>query len=312
MKWTLQGFLSGQDFASRYARLSLPVLVSRAEQYRGVREGDIPEFTYGGLASIVASPNYAHPMHYALGSIGYALEELNAKPEWRGRKIPPIQLMVWSAGRGSPGDDAFSFIGISKEQVARMPVQARQATARSVRGMVLAYPYWRQVLAALKLEPLTLNLPSAEAVASAPEKDGHGAGESIHHKRLKSYLANHWALLGLDCAFQASFEICLPSGDRIDLMLEDPKRRRRVCVEVKSRISGSEDLIRGIFQCVKYEAILDAQERYELQRNNQYVQRQFQVLLVTETPLPPEIETLSEFFRIRVFTVTVPDDYQIP
>jgi hypothetical protein len=215
MKWTLEGFHNGLDFSSVYARRSLPVLVSRGEQYRGVPENEIPEFTYGDLAEIVADRNYAHPMHYALGSIGYALDELNTKPEWKSRKIPPIQLMVWSAGHGSPGDDAFSFIGISKQQVSQMPAAARQATARSVRSTILAYPYWRDVLTAT----------------------------------------------------------C-------------------VCVEVKSRISSEEDLIRGIFQCVKYGAVLDAQERYELMRDKKHVARTLRVALVTECSLSPELRSL--------------------
>lgn len=86
MKWTLERFLNGLDFSSAYARCSFPVLVSKAEQYRGLPENEIPEFTYGDLAGIVADRNYAHPMHYALGSIGYALNQLNTKPEWGSRK----------------------------------------------------------------------------------------------------------------------------------------------------------------------------------------------------------------------------------
>jgi hypothetical protein len=220
--------------------------------------------------------------------------------------------MVWSAGQGSPGDDAFSFIGISKKQVSQMPAAARQATARSVRSTILAYQYWRDVLRALNLEPLTLDLPPVEAVQNAPDTDWGPGGESEHHKRLKMYLASHYKLLGLKGRFLASFEVCLPSGDKIDLMLDGSDSGICVCIEVKSRISNEEDLIRGIFQCIKYRAVLDAQERYELKRDKKHVARTFRVALVTECSVSPKLRNLSDFLGIEALTVRVPDDYRLP
>jgi len=310
MKWTLQRFLHGQKFAFRYGRKCLPVLVSRAEQYKGVPQADIPDFTYGDLAAMVADRKYAHPMHYALGSIGYALRDLNTRPEWKAREIPPIQLMVWSEGRGSPGDDAFSFIGISKEQARQMPEPARRATATNVRARIVAYPHWREVLTALSLEPLTLRLPAAEEVADGTDRDWTGGAESIHHKRLKLYLAEHYDLLSLEGDFLQYFEVCLPSGDRMDLLLEEAAHVQRICIEVKSRISNDEDLIRGIFQCVKYRAILDAQQRYELKRNKDHAPMSLRVFLATECALSGEIKELSDFFAVPVFRVRVPDEYE--
>jgi hypothetical protein len=243
---------------------------------------------------------------------GYALEALNKSPKWTKRKIPPIQLMVWSAGQGSPGDDAFNFIGISKQQVAQMPTAARQAIARSVRSKILAYPHWREVLSALHLEPLTLPLPPSEAGSGSPEADWPGGGESIHHKRLKMYLASHHWKLGLKGDFQATVEVCLPSGDKIDLVLRNAEQTTCICVEVKSRISGDDDLIRGIFQCVKYQAVLAAQDRYELQRNQHYAKRTIRPILATERSLSVEFRTMCEFLNIQVVTVIVPDSYRVP
>lgn len=311
MKWTLKGFLHGDDFASRYARLCLPVLVSRAEQYRGIAESEIPDFTYGDLAAIVAGREYAHPMHFALGSIGYALQELNTTQEWSSKEIPPVQLIVWTADKGSPGDDAFSFIGISKKQVAAMPTAARKATARSVRAMILAYPYWRDVLAALDLKPLTLELPPINVVNAAADRDWGSGGESVHHKRLKQFLAEHYESLGLESGFRPSFEVCLLSADRIDLVLENRTNFQLVCIEVKSRISVNEDLIRGLFQCVKYRAVLDAQERYELKGSSSHRLRTIRVLLVTECKLSTSLMALAKFLSVDVRTVRVPEEYEV-
>src|SRR5580698_1160056 len=116
MEWTLDGFLSGQEWSHRYARKSLPVLVAITEKYRGYPDAEIPEFTYGDLATEVASRKYANPIQGALGSIGYALSALEKRRDWKFGKIPPIQLMVWSKGKCSPGDSAFSFLDIKKRE----------------------------------------------------------------------------------------------------------------------------------------------------------------------------------------------------
>ena len=153
MGWTLEDFLYGDKWSHKYARLSLPILVARAERYKGYPDAQIPDFTYADLAAIVADRNSAHPIHYALGSVGYALNELEKQSDWRFGKIPPIQLLVWSKGKGSPGDDAFAFIGITQEQVAEMSTETRRFTARTVREKILNYPHWREALTKLGLKP---------------------------------------------------------------------------------------------------------------------------------------------------------------
>jgi hypothetical protein len=51
-------------------------------------------------------------------------------------------------------------------------------------------------------------------------------------------------------------EFVLPSGDIVDVLFRSA--RCRTAVEVKSHISDDADLTRGLFQCVKYRAILRA------------------------------------------------------
>lgn len=49
----------------------------------------------------------------------------------------------------------------------------------------------------------------------------------------------------------------LPSGDSLDVYFQNDEER--VAVEVKPATSDRADLTRGIFQCVKYTAVLRAQ-----------------------------------------------------
>ena len=307
----LEKFLQSDKWAHEYGRRSLPVLVARVERYRGQPDTDIPEFTYGDLAGIVAGRSYAHPIQHALGSIGFGLKELAEAPGWKFGRIPPIQLLVWSQGQYSPGEIAFGFLGFSARTIREMTKQDRQSAARVARSDILAYPYWREVLAHLALKPVTLDLPDAKNILASPSPDRFGGIESLEHKRLKSYLATHYSELGIKGNFKATFEQPLFSGDKADLMLDEIRGKRRYCIEVKSRISPDGDLIRGIFQCVKYKAVVLAQERFNGAKSVDYTPKDVNVLLATERSLSGDLKQLSELLNVcAVPRVEVPKGYQ--
>lgn len=52
------------------------------------------------------------------------------------------------------------------------------------------------------------------------------------------------------------------SGDRIDVLLV-LENGDHIAVEVKPSTSSQEDITRGIFQCVKYKAVMDAERNIE-------------------------------------------------
>ena len=112
----------------------------------------------------------------------------------------------------------------------------------------------------------------AEGVESDGLPRGRG-GEGINHKALRLWVKDNPE--GVDRSFRsvrAETEVDLLSGDRVDVVFYAD--REIVAIEVKSRDSNWADLRRGIYQCVKYEAVLCAQEL----RN-----RSVRSLLVTET-----------------------------
>ncbi len=187
---------------------------------------------------------------------------------------------------------------------------ARKALSKSVRAEILAYPHWRAVLAALALAPLTLDLPSTVELNDTADQDWSGGAESVHHKRLKEYLAERHELLDLKGGYSSSFEVCLPSADRADLFLINETDLRIVCVEVKSRVSNDSDLLRGIFQCIKYRAILDAHQRYELLRSPTHTENNVRVLLVTECPLSTPLTRVAKFLGVEVKSIQVPEAYK--
>jgi hypothetical protein len=86
-------------------------------------------------------------------------------------------------------------------------------------------------------------------------------GEGEEHKRLKLFLADNPRKIGIQSKGKADTEVLLLSGDRLDGSFRS--NELWVAVEVKGKNSPEADLVRGIFQCVKYKVILAAQLRYE-------------------------------------------------
>ena len=122
-----------------------------------------------------------------------------------------------------------------------------------------------------------------------------GGGEGPNHKALRLWVKRNPHRI--DRRFRearAKTEEELLSGDRVDVMYY--ANDEILAIEVKSRDSNWADLQRGIYQCVKYQAVLRAQERGE---------RTVRTLLVTESDLRPDLENLARRLDIRHLQVQV-------
>jgi hypothetical protein len=131
------------------------------------------------------------------------------------------------------------------------------------------------------------------------EKDGlpsgrrYGAGgEGPFHKSLRLWVKdNPQALRRAFAGVRAETEVDLESGDRVDAVYfcED----RTVVIEVKSRISNDVDLMRGVYQCIKYRAVKQAMDV----RGDAMVE----AFLVTESEVSGEIAALMTRHGIKHF-----------
>jgi hypothetical protein len=119
---------------------------------------------------------------------------------------------------------------------------------------------WNDVLVALGMDPIVL--PEGEEASKAG--GGWGGGESDEHKALKAYVMDHPELFGADANCERFTEYPLRSGDSIDVFFKSPDVW--IGVEVKSIVSEGNDLDyqRGLYQVVKYEAVLRAQAKADL------------------------------------------------
>ena len=241
-----QSILSGHDaLYIRRAREVMPVLVRLARVERTI--------TYGNLAKFFAIPN-ARNLNYVLGSIGATLDELSAEFSSR---IPPLQSIVVNAGTGFPGLGFDKFLQ-DWYGIPRVTNDLRPVLLDGLHKEVFSYPKWDKVLERVGLEGATKIPKIASNIGRPKHVSGKGGGESADHKAFKLFLSMHPQLFDLpNNTNPGQIEHSLPSGDSVDVFFTTP--RRHLAVEAKSLRSAEDEMIRGVFQCIKYEAVMQAE-----------------------------------------------------
>ena len=120
-----------------------------------------------------------------------------------------------------------------------------------------------------------------------------GSGESEDHRALKHFLYKNPGLLGIETdKVSATIEYVLPSADRIDLLIQHDNIL--TAVEVKSHLSSESDITRGLFQCLKYKALLSA--LVLLEKRSLSVES----VLVVGKEFPGTLKPIQEVLAIKV------------
>jgi hypothetical protein len=264
------------------AREALPVLIRQARAESNV--------TYGKLADELAIPNPRN-LNYVLGSVGQTLVDLGKR--WN-EQIPPIQCLAINASNGTPGNGFGWFI--SDQTWKTMPLAQRRRVTEAMEKQIYAYHRWPEVLAALRLEPLRESFQDLLAKAAAMR----GGGEGEEHRRLKEYVRRNPGRIGVRTGGRwGETEKGLPSGDRPDVFFDTGPEW--IAVECKPASSDEADLTRGLYQCVKYSAVLRAMAAVEPQRDIHA-----RALLVIAGTLPVRVRTLQVRLGIDVIEEMVP------
>ena len=265
----------GEKLYQERARMALPLLVRQAH-------AATPIF-YSSLAREIGISNPRN-LNYILGCIGQTLEHLSKDKK---KRIPPIQCIVVNKATGLPGEGIGWFL-VKKEDFSELTLKRRREIVQAELQHIYAYPYWDELLSELGLDPVEADFARAVRKASA----FRGGGEGKEHRKLKYFVAKNPSVIGLSPATpHGETEVSLPSGDCLDVSFRT--RSRWVAVEIKSSISSSADIARGIFQCVKYRAVLDATLLSEDRAQNS------RAILVLGGPMPPELLPLANLLGVE-------------
>jgi hypothetical protein len=156
---------------------------------------------------------------------------------------------------------------------------------------------WNDVLRKLQLPPAR-----ATAATSAARRFGSGS-ESPEHKALKLFVRDNPERIGVGKNCRATVEYVLPSLDQVDVYFQGDDEC--VAVEVKSKVSDrvTDDYERGIYQAIKYLALLNAMSQVE----EHGICGKVRAMLVLETALPAQMRALAKRLSVNVIENIVPD-----
>lgn len=282
-----KGFGDGSKLFQQRAKLALPLLVGRAKAGRSV--------TYGQLAHEMRMPNPRN-LNYVLGAVGRELRALGRR--WKER-IPAISCLVINKTKHTPGKGIGFHMRYEKFQ-KQTPLVKKQVL-RDLNRDIFGYQKWDDVLRHFRIKAV-IPANRMEAIAT---KAGHGGGggETEDHRRLKSYIAEWPKVVGLPNKPIGQLEYKFLSTDQIDILFRYSSHW--VGVEVKAGNSDEADMMRGIFQCVKYQALIEAVQRYEQETVDS------RVVLALGGELPRLLADLADLLEVEVWQrIAVPASFR--
>jgi hypothetical protein len=227
-------------------------------------------------------------MNYVLGSVGTSLRALSVT--WD-HEVPPLQALVISKSNQLPGEGFSEFVP-DPVSFRKAPLRIRRQIVDGLLAKVYAYTGWQAVLDHFG-QALPAPVKLSEMLPAHLAYELGAAGESDAHRDFKMFVATHPQVIGLPRRTPpGGIEYVFPSGDTVDVLFI--ARGEYIAVEVKSRISVASDILRGIFQCVKYQSLLDAVVAVERRRVDT------RTLLVLEGELPKNFRSIANILGVSV------------
>ncbi|MEB1100763.1 hypothetical protein VDR81_14515 [Xanthomonas campestris pv. campestris] len=247
-----------KEWTRRTAPMVLAIVLDRLKNNLG-------PISYGALALEVfrrfgepVQPNkqkYGHP----LGSSAEVAIEIGKQ---HGMNVPALSIIVVREDIGYAGTGADSFVKrlSGRGLDLKDPVRLELLDAEAERVRNFGVEQWEKLERLLGLLPLPSQRRTEEDLGLPSKVGRYGGGESKKHKALKCWVAkNPGKFKEFGNYVEGGVEEFLQSGDSVDVMLVGPSSR--LAVEVKASNASQEELKRGIFQCVKYRATLEAEAR---------------------------------------------------
>lgn len=271
--------LAENSKTEQLSRKILPILIRQAQSSQTI--------TYGQLAEEV-NTNPHGVIGKCLGIIGNVLNEI---PEDAGFPRPPlINAIVVNKNTQEPSQGLNEFLERELDPLSTRI--DRSVAIRLSQEKSFQYTHWPDVLKYFGLKSAAPFRNVTEVIQKSQQSGGGGEGEE--HIDFKKRVQQHPELFSMGKKVDSTTEYALPSGDSIDVVFQ--KYDRIVAVEVKSRKSCIKDILRGLFQTIKYAAVLDASEK-----TTETPRRNIKVFLALEASFPPELISIRNTLNISVY-----------
>jgi len=280
----------GSLWRDEIAPLSLPILLETALKHETISYTSLADSLNRQFGQTVKFRKqlYGQP----IGKVGYALQELGRR--WK-IEIPPLSALVVRQDTQQPGDGADYFIDQYLTRKGRS-YGAIQPDPKFIFDQIHNFAEWQRVAdffhvrlvktgTKLRSKP-PIKLPKTVSAPHGPEGAGH-----IELKVWASRNPQHFVLFG---SFKhGKNEVVIQSGDRLDVHFENDETR--LAIEVKALNASDDELARGIFQCIKYRAVLQATQFAEGETPNG------QAVLLHQRSLPEELVRLAERLKVKTY-----------
>lgn len=269
--------LQGDKLYQERARAALPLLIRQAKAEQPIY--------YSDLAEELDMPNPRN-LNYVLGFIGEALLKLSK--QWK-TEIPPVQSIVVNKTTGIPGEGFWGFAGL--KSAAKTSLKQKRFLVQKMLQEIYRFDEWDKVLREFDLKP---GKNQWAKISKEVARTGYGGGgESDEHKRLKEYVSTHPQVVDLPRATgKGQVEYAFPSADAVDVLFIHGQKW--IGVEVKAKHSTLEDIVRGLYQCIKYRALIQAQQMVEQEAPNA------ETVLLIEGKFPRDLLGLKNTLGIEV------------
>jgi hypothetical protein len=261
--------------------------------------------TYLGLKKVVEPDiinHWALDYRYVAGRVGDICEALSAD---LGEQVPLLNAIIVNQSSRLPSDgvDGYlaRFLGFNRKKIERLSQEERDAFARQAIEAVFNYDGWPKVCEQLGLRiPVIKSREVPKSASKLPDPKKFGSGpESPAHEALKLWaLANPKAFAAYGVFKQGTPEATLSSGDRLDVYFKNDTMQ--LAVEVKCLQSPVDEIKRGVFQCVKYRAVLRAMQLTDGCAPNAAA------VLVLDGPAPAQVTSLASLLAVRILNVGKP------
>lgn len=264
-----------------YVLKTLPFLVQCAQS-----KEELP--TYSDVSTAIGAGN-AKNANRGFGAIMTILRMLEERSDRFDAGIPDITTIVRRKGKSQGGIGVFDRPELmdASEAQKREWVDRQQVLSRRFRE-------WDQVLAILGITPMNNLMPPAERLEAFARTSGHASGKSQEHQAIQDWIGAHLQAAGVDVEgnIVVHQEYLFWSLDRLDVIVKADLEW--VGVEVKPSGASDDEVRKGIYQVVKYQALLNAELLIEGSPKSA------RCILVTGGPFPKTLWSVAKRLNIRV------------
>jgi hypothetical protein len=221
--------------------------------------------------------------------------------------VPPINLLIVNGGSKLPSSGSDGHLDRYLKHTAQMSTiteTERNKLLTLIFDEVWSYGNnWEKEYTKL-FGKLKKNLiPSLQNDPDFNEKDGKnnrggfgGLAEGPEHKKLKTLVFNTpKRIIGNKMPRYIKQEMRLKSGDEVDVYFSCDDEI--VCVEVKSCISSDKDIERGIYQCIKYQSVSQAEEK--ITSNSDTPRSSRAILVIQRKRMPNKLQIIAKSLDVE-------------